>query len=62
MTSNNNLTTNQMSAKTLKQGYIDDWLIYDKRSKTTKTLKKNLFDTVIKPKHSEADTKIWDIH
>jgi hypothetical protein len=45
----NNLNIHQMPVKkenksALKQSYVDDWLIYDKRSKT-KTLKTKLFDT-----------------
>ena len=35
---------NNENKPALKQSYVDDWLIYDKRSKT-KTLKTKLFDT-----------------
>ena len=52
----NNLNIHEMPVKNenkpaLKQSYVDDWLIYDKRSKT-KTLKTKLFDTRYKKKNT----------
>jgi len=59
-----NLIINEMDTNenkpALKQSYVDDWLIYDKRSKT-KTLKTKLFDTR-KRKHLDLNTPSSDIH
>ena len=65
MSLQDNLNIHEMPVKkenrpALKQTYVDDWLIYDKRSKT-KTLKTKLFDTRYKKEHLDRSTQSWGI-